>query len=324
MTTKRPRGLIGVGWACLDSAIQGRTEHRPTAMDYPDSLVKRITFTAGGGLGWRLSALTSPRALPTRWKVVVVTGAPSWAEYWAPVLAAAPADWEMIVVDRPGFGASEPAVCVPDLGLQATALSPLARTAPGQRLILVGQSYGAGIAALMAAERASPTDALVLLSSYLSTPGPTARWLLQAAQPLLDVMPKDLRNAVTEIRGQPGQLHRLREALTRVRAPLHVLHGDKDDFAPFESAQSFFEGLPARARPRFERLEGAGHFLNDGPVEPIMAALTRCLPAEAARSTGRTSVLGPALAALRPALAALGRLPPMPWTQSGQTAVSPS
>ncbi len=33
---------------------------------------------------------STPRARPAPWKIVVVTGAPSWAEYWAPVLAALP------------------------------------------------------------------------------------------------------------------------------------------------------------------------------------------------------------------------------------------
>ena len=236
-------------------------------------------------------------------------------EHLGAVLAAAPADWEVTVVDRPGFGASEPAVCVPDLGLQARALAPLAVAAPGQRLLLVGQSYGAAIAALMAAERAARVDGLVLLSSYLSTPGPTARWLLQAANPLLDVMPKDLRNAVTEIRGQPGQIPLLREALGRVRAPLHVLHGDKDDFAPFDSARDFFDGLPGRRKPRFERLAGAGHFLNDGPVETLLDALHRCLPVD--------PLPAPRLGlGWRPALAALGRLAPTILGQNGQTAAS--
>ena len=29
---------------------------------------------------------------------------------------------------------------------------------------------------------------------------------------------------------------------------------------------------------RFERVAGANHFLNDGPVEPLLAALEACIP----------------------------------------------
>src|SRR5579863_10371319 len=134
--TKRPHGVFGLGLACLQAAATGRTEHAPTSADYPDTVVRRVFFQAGGGHGWRISALETPRGKPARWRIVVITGAPSWSEYWAPALAALPADREMIVVDRPGFAGSEPAACVPDIRLQAIALSPLLEAAPGQKILL--------------------------------------------------------------------------------------------------------------------------------------------------------------------------------------------
>src|ERR1700761_2692924 len=105
---KRPKGVLAMGWACFEAAYTGRTEHVPTSRDYPETVVKRTRFTAGGGHGWSISALVTPRAKPAPWKIVVITGAPSWAEYWAPTMAALPQDREMIVVDRPGYAASEP------------------------------------------------------------------------------------------------------------------------------------------------------------------------------------------------------------------------
>jgi len=154
MAKRRPKGVRGVlslFWACLESAAAGRTEHTPTAEQYPESVVRRVTFTAGGRLGWKISALVTPRETPAPLKLVVVPGAPSWAEYWAPLMAALPADREMVVVDRPGFAASEPATCVPDIRLQAIALAPLLEAAPGQKILLVGQSYGAAIATVIPA-----------------------------------------------------------------------------------------------------------------------------------------------------------------------------
>jgi len=217
MSGKRPKRHTGVFWACLESSAQGRTEHRPTSADYPDSVVRRVSFTAGGGLGWKLSALETPRAQPTPWKIVVITGAPSWAEYWAPVLATLPNDREMVVVDRPGFAASEPFTCVPDLQLQADALSPLLLTAPGQRLLLVGQSYGAAIATLMAARHPRGLGGLVLLSSYLGELGPTGRWLIGLGSHATGVIPRDLRNAITEVTHQRDQLALMRRFLPRLR-----------------------------------------------------------------------------------------------------------
>ena len=270
MAYKRPSGVLALGWACLESAVHGRTEHRPASADYPDTVVRRVTFTAGGGLGWRISALTTPRAHVAPWKIVVVPGAPSWAEYWAPVLAALPQDREMIVVDRPGFAASEPDHCVGDIRLQARALAPVLDARPGQKVLLVGQSYGAPIATLMARARPGRIAGVVLLSSYLGEPGPTARWLVRLGSRFLDLIPRDLRNAVIEVAGQPAQMAHMREALTRLRVPVHMVHGDQDDFAPIAAARRLAGEARTRHPLRFDVAPGANHFLNDGPVETLL------------------------------------------------------
>lgn len=278
MPRKRPKGVVGVGWACFASAMLGRTEHVPMSKDYPDTVVRRTSFLAGGELGWRISALESPRDKPSAWKIVVVTGSPSWAEYWAPVLAALPSDREMVVVDRPGFGASQPSDHVPDLDIQALALSPLLQAAPGQKILLVGQSYGAAIATLMARRYGRRVRGLVLLSGYYGEPGPTARWLLDTGGRALGLIPRDLRNAVLEVSGQPERLGPVRVALGQLRVPIHLIHGDRDDFAPLEAAERLMTQVRARRSIRLERVEGADHFINDGPVERVLAALDACLP----------------------------------------------
>jgi pimeloyl-ACP methyl ester carboxylesterase len=253
-------------------------EHRPTSVDYPDSVVRRVSFPAGGGLGWQISAITTPRQSPAPWKFVVITGAPSWAEYWAPVLAALPADREMVVVDRPGFAGSEPGHCVADIRLQARALLPLLEKSKGQKLVLVGQSYGGAIATLMAHARPRRVASLVLLSSYLGEPGPTAKRLLQLGSRLGGVIPRDLQNAVKEIIAQPAQLGDVRIALSRLPVPVHMVHGDADDFAPIATARALTAVRDFRRPIRFQCISGGDHFLNDGPVEPLLACIEACIP----------------------------------------------
>ena len=283
MAGRRPKGVLELAWACLDSSAHGRTEHRPVTIDYPGHVIRRFSFEAGGGLGWRVSALMTPRPEPAPWKIVVITGAPSWAEYWSPVMAALPQDREMIVVDRPGFAASEPGTCVPDIRVQARALAPLLTKARGQKLLLVGQSYGAAIATLMAEANPAAVDQISLLSSYLGESGPTAKWLVRVGSSLLNVIPKDLKHAVIEVAGQTPQMAFMNAALPRLVTPIHMIHGDQDDFAPLDVAHRFSLRGDTRHPMRFERVGGANHFLNDGPVETLLGALESCIPPERAR-----------------------------------------
>lgn len=282
MPRKRPRGVLAMGWACIEAAATGRTEHAPTSGDYPDTVVRRTSFIAGGGHGWRISALETPREAPTPWKIVVITGAPSWAEYWAETLAELPKDLEMIVVDRPGYAGSEPLHPVTDIRVQAEALAPVLNAARGQKVLLVGQSYGAAIASIMADRNPGKVAGLVLLSGFFGEAGPTAKWLLDVGARALKVIPRDLRNAVIEVTGQRPQLRHAKHALARVNVPVHIIHGDKDDFAPLEVAERLAAETVTRRPIRIVRTAGANHFLNDGPAEQLIAALQSCLPEKTA------------------------------------------
>ncbi|HEX3701638.1 MAG TPA: alpha/beta hydrolase, partial [Phenylobacterium sp.] len=279
MSRKRPKGVLAMGWACIEAAAKGRTEHAPLSEDYPDTVVRRTSFRSGGGHGWRISALETPRDTPPPWKIVVITGAPSWAEYWAETLAELPQDREMIVVDRPGYGASEPDHPVKDIRVQAEALAPVLEAAHGQKVLLVGQSYGAAIAALMAEANPGKLAGLVLLSGFFGEAGPTAKWLLDMGARALKVIPRDLRVAVLEASGQRPQLAHARRALARINVPIHMIHGDKDDFAPIEAAERLAEETLTRRPIRFVRADGVNHFMNDGPAQELIAALEACLPA---------------------------------------------
>jgi pimeloyl-ACP methyl ester carboxylesterase len=185
----------------------------------------------------------------------------------------------MIVVDRPGYGASEPSEPVRDIRVQAEALAPLLVAERGQKVMLVGQSYGAAIASLMADANPRQVSSLVLLSGFFGETGPTSRWLLDLGGKALKVIPRDLRHAVIEATGQRPQLAYAKRALSRLTIPIHMVHGDKDDFAPIEVAERLAAETVTRSPIQFMRTEGANHFLNDGPADQLLAALEACIPA---------------------------------------------
>ena len=81
-----------------------------------------------------------------------------------------------------------------------------------------------------------------------------------------------------EVAGQAAQLDAMRQALARLNVPVHVIHGDADDFAPIEVAKALVRETQSRRPMRFERVAGANHFMNEGPVGPLLAVLEACIP----------------------------------------------
>lgn len=263
---------------CVASSSSGE-ERFPTSEDFPPGAMQRIDLIAGGGHDWTLSALRADR-VGAEWRIVIVTGTPSWSEYWAPTLASAPEGLALIVADRPGFAQSEPQNAVTDIRAQAEALATLIEsTPPEQRVVLIGQSYGAAVAATLAEMRADRVEALVLMSPFMGDRGPTARRLLglgAVAEPLL---PRDLRNALAEIRNQPAQLAEAKAVMDRLEIPIVVLHGDDDDFAPLAAAESLAEEIGAELMV----VPAGDHFLNACCVDAVLAAASRAIDRAEAR-----------------------------------------
>lgn len=271
---------VAVLTACAGGDSQ-EDKRFPTSKDFPATMMGRTTFVAAGGLGWRVSALATP-ARQAPWKIVVVSGTPSWSEYWAPTLAKLPPSREMIVADRPGFGPSEPQAAVPVLTQQATALAAMLDGPPEQRVVLIGQSYGAPIATLIAAQHPEKVGALVLMSGFFGDPGPTARRLMGLGAVAGPLLPRDLKNALAEVRGQQAQLPEIRAALAGLKQPVVVLHGNKDTFVPPQAARA----LAADIGARYVDVPTGDHFLNACCVGDVLGAVELAISEAEAKGKG--------------------------------------
>ena len=219
---------------------------------------------------WNLSALTTlhPNA---PWKLVIITGTPSLSEYWAPTLAGAPEGLEVIVADRPGFKGSGPQAAVTDIATQAKALSVLLEpTTPGQKVILVGQSYGGPIATLMAANNPTKVSGVILVSAFFGERGPTIKRLGFAGGLTRGIIGRDLRNGLDELRGQAPQLPAVFAALDSLKLPIIVLHGEKDTFVTMAAAQR----LATRTNAALVKVPNGDHFLNACCVSDILLAVS--------------------------------------------------
>jgi pimeloyl-ACP methyl ester carboxylesterase len=278
--------LAAVLSACAIGTAEDDNDRFPTSSSYPAGTMERTDFTAGVAEAWRISALRTPERPEASWKVVIVTGTPSWSEYWAPVIAGLPETREIIVADRPGFRTSEPEGAVRDLAKQADALSPMLEARPGQRVLLVGQSFGAPVAALMAQRYPDQVDAIVLTSPFFGDRGPTARRMIGAGRALHAVLPRDMRNSITEVVAQTEQLPTVWSALRGLDQPVVFVHGDTDTFVPLEASQR----IAAERGHTFVTVPDGDHFLNACCVPALLAAFEQAI----AEAEGRAGAEPPA------------------------------
>jgi len=259
--------------ACAIGTAEDDNDRFPTSSAYPPGTMERIELNAAVPEAWRLSALQTPQRAEADWKVVIVTGTPSWSEYWAPVIAALPDNREIIVADRPGFRGSEPQEAVRDLAKQADALAATLETRPGQRVLLVGQSFGAPVATLMAARYPERVHAVVLMSPFFGDRGPTARRMIGAGRLFHTVLPRDMRNSISEVVAQTDQLPVVWEALRGLDQPLVFVHGDDDTFVPLAASQR----IAAAYGHTLITVPDGDHFLNACCVPALMAAFERAI-----------------------------------------------
>lgn len=247
------------------------SERFPVPSDYPPSTMERSAYQAPNG--WRITTLQTPERPEATWKVVIITGTPSWNEFWAPTIAAAPDSREVVVANRPGFRDSDPVEAVTDLNQQVEALTPMLEVHSGEHVVLVGQSFGAPIATLMAARYPDRVQAVVLVSPYFGDRGPTARRLVSVGSLVQGILPRDLKHGVAEIRGQQSQLPAVWAALGEIHQPMVFIHGDADNFVPLAAS----EHIAGEYHRTLITVPGGDHFLNACCVAPLWGAIEQAI-----------------------------------------------
>jgi pimeloyl-ACP methyl ester carboxylesterase len=278
--------------SCAIGTADDDNDRFPTSSSYPPGAMERVDFIAGVPQRWRISALQTPERPDASWRVVIVTGTPSWSEYWAPTIAGLPETRELIVADRPGFRDSEPQDAVRDLAQQADALSPMLDAREGQRVLLVGQSFGAPVAALMAQRYPDQVDAIVFVSAYFGDRGPTARRMFSVGRLFHGILPRDLKNSISEVTAQTEQLPAVWAALRGLGQPIVFVHGDEDTFVPLAADQR----IAAEYGHTLVQVPGGDHFLNACCVPALLAAFEQAI----SEAEGRENAEPPATQAPDP------------------------
>jgi pimeloyl-ACP methyl ester carboxylesterase len=217
-------------------------------------------------------------------RIVLVHGTPGSASAWADYLLSPPDGAEVLAIDRPGFGRSEPEGAVPGLAEQSAAVRALLPEA-GRAVVLVGHSLGGPVVAYLAAKLAVEEPArrvtLVLLAASLD-PAQEAIHPMQhvgAWGPVQSLLPRVIRNANAELMALKPELEALGALLPAITARVFIVHGTRDDLVPVANVPYMQSNLRSASCIKTILLEGRNHFLPWNSEDEVRRSLHDALEA---------------------------------------------
>lgn len=193
---------------------------------------------------------------------VMIHGTPGAATGWADYVKNPPSKSEIIAIDRLGFGKSSSTRSFPKLADQVAALHQIIPP-DREKIILVGHSLGAPVAALYAAKYPDKIQAIIFLAGSfdpaLEKIHPMqyfANWAL--VRPLL---PCSIRNANEELLALKQELEALTPLLSKITANTIIVHGENDDLVPVQNVLFLKKNLTSANNIETFVISGQNHFL---------------------------------------------------------------
>ena len=210
--------------------------HKEGNQDYRDEVAeifqaKPQFFTHAGG---RLSAYeTGP---PTAPRLLLIHGSPGNSLAWESFVNATRLNdrFRLMIIDRPGFGASD--IVEHSLGAQSKAMQSLV-TAFCSPCTVVGHSYGGALAIQVAAHYPSHIQKVISIAGTVSPKRQAPRWYNRWAQyfPIRSFLPQNWRYSNNEMLSLADDLMLLFDTLPTAMPPIVFLQGEEDVLVPAAS-----------------------------------------------------------------------------------------
>lgn len=218
--------------------------------------------------------------------IIFIHGSPgswsAWADYLSDPDLQKTA--EMISVDRPGFGGSDHGKVERSLKQQCKDISPLLDKAkPGQRVLLVGHSFGGPVAVRLAMDYGNKvTDILILAGSIDPDQECTLWYQYPADWPILSWMiPSDLVVTNREIRALKSGLIEMLPLWPKVTQRVSLIQGEKDDLVPVANADFAARVITKAESLTIIRIPNQNHFLPWNQYALVKREILRHLPSPA-------------------------------------------
>lgn len=259
------------------------------SFDSDDIAMRRSVATQADGL-IQLSYLEGGD--PTGQRIIFVHGTPGDASNWYDIFQATRDGYQMIAVDRPGFGKTRPSRAVISLKAQAQALEPLIKKPGNGRPILVGHSLGGPIVAKAAAMYGDAVGGIVIAAGSLDPELEDILFVQHVGDipPFSWLLAPHLKHANRELLSLESELHQLSGELGTINVPVVIVHGTDDELVPYENVDFMLRSFTG-TEPVLTRLDGINHFLPWNSGDAIMDAIRSIAPPAVQRTQLYTGLI---------------------------------
>jgi pimeloyl-ACP methyl ester carboxylesterase len=262
-----------------------------TAAVARNELADHATTNADSAVAAGLATADAPGTVGAH-ELVLLHGQPGSSADWQQVAGRLPRQLHAVAVDRPGYGSSPR----PAVGFAAGARTVLAELDSRgiQRAVLVGHSYGGGVALSAASLAPHRVEAVVLLASV--GPGCVNAWDRRGGPlgpdehvnwQIWGHTSRDhgslWRTFLAEQRALLRELDELVSAVPLVRAPVLLLADPTDTVVRVGTARRLAQTLPDA---RLQLVMGAGHHLPRRAPDVVARAITAFIAAVESASAG--------------------------------------
>lgn len=171
---------------------------------------------------------------------------------------------DLVAVDRPGFGGSGAGMVERSLEQQCRDIAPLLNhAAPGQRVVLVGHSFGGPVVCRLAMDHPDQVTDLIVLAGSIDPAQEDTRWYQYMAEwPVFRwLVPQELKMANEEIMPLKGGLTTMLPLWPKIHQRVTVIQGEADTLVPPANAD-FAARMMTNAQPlEIIRIPRMNHFL---------------------------------------------------------------
>jgi pimeloyl-ACP methyl ester carboxylesterase len=183
--------------------------------------------------------------------------------------------FEMISVDRPGFGHSDFGRSMPALKDQAAFIGSLLDSFANRKIILIGHSYGGPVIVRMAIDFPNKIDGILIVAGSVDPELEPEEWWRKPADTRIGrwLLPKVMEVSNQEIMTLKADLIEMQPLWSTIKQPVYVLQGEKDGLVPPGNADFAKANLINSSWVKIDKVKDMNHFFPFTRHESITKAI---------------------------------------------------